>query len=118
MRQRVTFGTKEQRRDQRRPVSIAGSIAGARVDLVDLSISGIGGGDLSLRGGVDVAIEEGQHTILEFAGADGTAVRLPITIERIDQATGEFGASITSLSDSDFDAIERLMFPRRGGANA
>ena len=43
MRQRVTFGFKDKRRDQRRPVSLAGTIDGVAVTLTDLSFHGIGG---------------------------------------------------------------------------
>lgn len=109
---RVTLGAKEQRRDQRRPISIEGSIGGVRVDLVDLSFTGIRGGTLSLGDAARQSFQEGQNTTLEFAGMDGDTVSLPVTIQRIDDST--FGAVFSELSSEDFDAIEKLMFPRRG----
>ena len=114
MGQRVTYATKEQRRDQRRPVSIAGSIGGIPVDLVDLSVTGVGGGTIALGNTDDIELRAGQRTALEFAGPDGQTIALGVKIERIDHAAGEFGAVFDELSDQDFDAIEKLMFPRRG----
>ena len=114
MRQRVTFGFKDKRRDQRRPVSIEGSIGGARVDLVDLSFTGIGGGAMELHNAAnDLRIEEGEQTRLEITGAGGQKVSLQVTIQRIDRETGMFGATFRALSSAQFDAIEKLMFPRR-----
>ena len=114
MKQRVSFGIKEQRRDQRRPVSIPGSIGGVRVDLIDVSVTGIGGGTLALANAAGLNFQEGQDTTLEFTAPDGRQVTLPVRIRRIDNAAGDFGAVFTKLSDRDFDAIEKLMFPRRG----
>ena len=118
MTQRVTYATNEQRRDQRRPVSIEGSIGGVRVDLVDLSVTGVGGGTIALGNTDNIELRAGQHTALEFTGPDGQPVALRVKIERIDHAAGEFGAVFDELSDHDFDAIEKLMFPRRGAARA
>lgn len=111
--QRVSFGVKGQRRDQRRPVSIIGSIGGARVELVDLSLSGVGGGTVAIGKNSKIKVREGQETTLEFTAPNGRHVALPVKIQRIDHIGGEFGASITGLSEEDFDAIEQLMFPRR-----
>jgi hypothetical protein len=41
-------------------------------------------------------------------------VSLRVTIQRVDQKTGEFGATFRALSSAQFDAVEKLMFPRRG----
>jgi hypothetical protein len=108
---RVTLGAKEQRRDQRRPISIEGSIGGVRVDLVDLSVTGIRGGTLSLGDATGQSFQEGQNTTLEFTAMNGDTVSLPVTIQRIDD--NAFGAVFSELSSEDFDAIEKLMFPRR-----
>ncbi len=116
MSQRVTIGVKEQRRDQRRPISIEGTIGGVRVELVDLSFTGIRGGTLSLGEAAGVDLQEGQSTTLDFTGSRGEEVSLPVTIQRIDNEAGAFGAVFSELSDEDFDAIEKLMFPRRGRA--
>ncbi len=116
MAQRVTYATHEQRRDQRRPVSIEGSIGGVRVDLVDLSVTGVGGGTIALGDADGLEFHEGQDTTLEFIGLDSQPIALHVKIERINHAAGEFGAAFAELSDHDFDAIERLMFPRRGAA--
>jgi hypothetical protein len=110
---RVTFGAKEQRRDQRRPISIEGSIGGVRVDLVDLSFTGIRGGMLSLGDAAGLDLQEGEGTVLEFTAPNGERVALPVTIQRIDDQDGAFGAVFSELSSEDFDAIEKLMFPRR-----
>jgi hypothetical protein len=118
MSQKVSYATKEQRRDQRRPVSIEGSVAGVRVDLVDLSLTGVGGGTIALGDAAGLDIREGQHTTLDFTGPDGQPVALRVKIERIDHAAGAFAAAFEELSDTDFDAIEKLMFPRRGAARA
>ena len=118
MKQRVTFGFKDNRRNQRRPVSIEGSIGGVRVDLVDLSLTGVGGGTIALGDAAGLDIHESQNTTLNFTGTDGQPVALRVKIERIDQAAGAFAATFDELSDKDFDAIEKLMFPRRGGAKA
>lgn len=118
MTQRVSYATKEQRRDQRRPISIAGSIGGVQVDLVDLSVTGVGGGTFALADTNGLEIYEGQDTTLDLTGPDGRLVALRVTIERIDHGAGAFGAAFAELSDHDFDAIEKLMFPRRGAARA
>ena len=118
MSQRVSFGIKEKRRDQRRPVSIKASIGGVGVDLIDLSLTGVGGGTIALGSADGLDLKGGQISTLMFTGANGQLVTLPVTIQRIDDAGGEFGALFTELSDADFDAIEKLMFPRRGGAKA
>lgn len=113
---RVSFGIKEQRRDQRRPVSIEGRIGGVRVDLVDLSLSGVGGGTVALSDAPGIEFQEGEATTLEFTGPNGEPISLPVTIRRSDNGEGEFGAVFSQLSSEDFDAIEKLMFPRRGKA--
>ncbi len=118
MTQKYSYGTHEQRRDQRRPVSIEGSIGGVPVDLVDLSVTGVGGGTIALGDAAGLDIREGQHTTLNFTGPDGQPVALRVKIERIDHAAGEFAAAFDELSDGDFAAIEKLMFPRRGAARA
>jgi len=118
MTQKYSYGANEQRRDQRRPVSIEGSIGGVCVDLVDLSLAGVGGGTIALTDATGLDIHEGQHTTLDFTGPDGRAVALRVKIERIDHAAGEFAAAFDELSDTDFNAIEKLMFPRRGAAKA
>ncbi len=118
MKQRVTFGAKDKRRDQRRPVSLAGSIDGTPVKLVDVSFAGVGGGFMELSSAADLTIGEGEVTTLTFKTADGQQVTLKITIQRIDLKSGAFGATFTALSGKQFDAIERLMFPRRGKTTA
>jgi len=115
---RVTFGTKEQRRDQRRPVSIEGWIGGIRVDLVDLSLTGVGGGTVALADTAGMELQEGESTSLEFTGPSGEPVTLPVTIQRTGNGAGGFAAVFSELSGEDFDAIEKLMFPRRGKARA
>jgi hypothetical protein len=146
MRQRVTFGFKDKRRDQRRPVSLAGTIDGVAVTLTNLSFHGIGGcavepGDLvklvpepeqdqaeisdeDLADGEsesesrDIddgeAKEEDKIATLDFTVAGGQRIILQVKIRRVDHRTGSFGVSFTTLSSAQFDAIERLMFPRRG----
>ena len=118
MKKRVTFGAKDKRRDQRRPVSIEGSIGGVRVDLLDVSFAGVGGGTMALGDAAGLDLQEGQDTTLEFTGPDGQHVRLSVKIQRIDHDTGKFGAAFTELSDKDFDVIEKLMFPHRANAPA
>ncbi len=118
MTHRVSFGTNEQRRDQRRPVSVEGRIDGGRVDLIDLSITGVGGGTIALGDAASLDIREGQNSILELTGANGQPVSLPVEIQRIDGEAGGFGAKFSELSDDDFDAIEKLMFPRRARSAA
>ena len=113
---RVTFGTKEHRRDQRRPVPIEGRIGGVKVELVDLSLTGVGGGTVSLAGTSGMSLQEGESTSLEFTGPDGQTITLPVTIQRFDDGASGFGAVFSQLSGQDFDAIEKLMFPRRGKA--
>ncbi len=118
MKQRVSFGAKERRRDQRRPISIEGSIDGVRVDLFDLSFAGVGGCTIVLGKSAGLNIREGQDATLAFTDPDGRQVTLSVKIQRIDHAAGEFGATFLNLSDRDFDAVEKLMFPRRGNAKA
>ncbi len=118
MKQRVTFGAKDKRRDQRRPVSLTGSIDGVPVKLVDVSFAGVGGGVLELRNAAELTIGEGELTTLAFTTAEGRQVTMKITIQRIDPKSGAFGATFTALSGRQFDTIERLMFPRRGSAKA
>jgi len=117
MRQRVSFSAREQRRDQRRAVDIEGTLDGYPVQIVDLSLSGVGGGCVELREKQTLDLQEGQYAVLEFRGADDQPVALNVEIRRIFDETGEFGAVFHDISDNDFDAIERLMFPRRGSAN-
>ncbi len=144
MRKRYTFSFKEKRRDQRRPISLAGSIDGVAVTLTNLSFNGVGGCALEARDLVkllpepkqDLAenadedhadgesdsqdldaceeLEEDRIATLEFTVADGVYIMLEIAIRRVDRSTGTFGATFTNLSSRQFDAIERLMFPRRG----
>ncbi len=149
MRKRVTFAFKDKRRDQRRPISLAGSIDGVAVTLTNLSFHGIGGcavdsrdlakllpepepveseglaDDPNDRQGKDESQsaddgegeekrEEDRIATLEFAVADGVHITLEVAIRQVNRATGTFGASFTALSSEQFDAIERLMFPRRG----
>ena len=116
MSQRISFGTKEQRRDQRRPVSIEGTIGGVRVELVDLSFTGVGGGTIALANAEGLDLKGGERSTLMFTGPNGLPVTMPVTIQRIDDAAGAFGAVFSELSDGDFDAIEKLMFPRRAKA--
>lgn len=113
MKHRVTYAAKEKRRDQRRPVAIEGSIGGVRVGLADLSVAGVGGGTIALQDTPGAPLEANQRTVLEFTAATGRSVRIPVTIERLDHAAGAFGATFAELSDEDFAAIEKLMFPRR-----
>lgn len=120
MKRRVTFGTKDQRRDQRRPVSVEGRIDGIRVALLDLSVTGVGGGMIALGDAANLDICEGQSKTLQFTGpgpGDET-VSLPVTIQRVDGTAGAFGAVFAELSARDFDAIEKLMFPHRAKTNA
>ena len=138
MKQRVTFGFKDQRHDQRRPVSRAGSIDGAAVTLTDLSFHGIGGcfvepadlvkllpepkqiesekpkEDQDNGQGVDDGEEENIFATLEFTVGDGQQMTFEVAIRRVDRSAGTFGATFTTLSNAQFDAIEKLMFPRRG----
>ena len=118
MKQRVSFGMKEQRRDQRRPVSIKGSIDGIPVEIVDLSLSGVGGGAVELRETRTLDLQEGQYAVLELRGDNDLHVDLNIEIRRVFPDTAEFGAVFHDISSSDFDAIEKLMFPRRGKTTA
>ncbi len=116
MKQRVAYSSKEQRRDQRRAVSIEASLDGRRIEIVDLSLSGFGGGAVDLQETESVDLQEGQYAVLEFRGNDDQHVSLNIEIRRVFEETGEFGAVFHDISDSDFNAIERLMFPRRGNS--
>ena len=143
MRQRVTFGFKDKRRDQRRPVSLAGTIDGVAVTLTDFSFHGIGGcaverddlvklmpepkqvesenpdEDQDAAQGVDDGEEKNKEdkiATLEFTAADGQQMTLEVNIQHTDHSKGTFGAIFTTLSSAQFDAIERLMFPRRGVA--
>ena len=118
MRQRVSFGAKERRRDQRRSVSVDGSIGGVRVGLIDLSLTGVGCGTVALEAAAGLELEVGQDTTLECTGPNGRQVTLSVRIQRIDAAAGEIGATFAELSDEDFDVIEKLMFPRRANAKA
>ncbi len=118
MTQRVSFAAKERRRDQRRSVSVEASIGGIQVGVIDLSFTGVGCGTVELGNVAGLKIEVGRDTILEFAGPDGRQVALPVTIQRIDDAAGQIGATFVELSDRNFDVIEMLMFPRRGAAKA
>ena len=114
MKQRVSYSSREQRRDQRRAVSIAACLDGQPIEIVDLSLSGVGGGAVELHETESVDLQEGQYAVLEFRGVDDQLVSLNIEIRRVFEETGEFGAVFHDISASDFDAIERLMFPRRG----
>ena len=114
---RVSFRQKEQRRDQRRPVSVEGVIGGVHVRLINLSITGVGCVTVALANASGLDLEVGQDTILECTGPDDRKVTLSVTIQRIDTAAGQIGATFAELSDADFDAIEKLMFPRRGKVN-
>lgn len=114
MTQRVSFSSKEQRRDQRRAVSIEASLDGHPVQIVDLSLSGVGGGAVELLEKEEIDLQEGQYAVLEFRGDGDQRVALDIEIRRVFEDTGEFGAVFHDISATDFDAIERLMFPRRG----
>lgn len=118
MTQRVTFSTKEQRRDQRRPVAIEASLDGQKVQIVDLSLTGVGGGGVELVETDTLELQEGQYAVLEFHGENNQRVSLNVEIRRVFEETGEFGAVFHDISATDFDAIERLMFPRRGSAKA
>jgi hypothetical protein len=114
MKQRVSFSSKEQRRDQRRAVSIDGMLDGYQVQIVDLSLSGVGGGAVELLEKQSLGLQEGQYAVLEFRGGDDQRVSLNVEIRRVFEETGEFGAVFHDISTADFDAIESLMFPRRG----
>jgi hypothetical protein len=116
MTQRVSFSVKEKRRDQRRQVSIRGSIDGCPVEIVDLSLSGVGGGAVELRETQPLDLQEGQYTILELRGENEQHIELNIEIRRVFADTAEFGAVFHDISSSDFDTIEKLMFRRRGNA--
>jgi hypothetical protein len=113
MRKRTSFGSKEHRRDQRRPVSIAGFLDGVRVDLIDLSMSGLGARTVALGQAPGLELEEGQEAKLTFTDPDNREVTLAVTIRRVDHEAGAFGATFTGLSEHGFDVIEKLMFPRR-----
>jgi len=63
-------------------------------------------------------LEEGQYTVLEFYGENNQRVSLNVEIRRVFEETGEFGAVFHDISSADFDAIEKLMFPRRGSGKA
>ena len=110
---RLSFGMKEQRRDQRRPISVEGSIGGVHVGMINLSFTGVGCGTVALENAAGLNFEVGQDTTLECTGPDGGKVTLPVIIQRIDIELGQIGASFSEISDEDFDAIEKLMFPRR-----
>lgn len=114
MKKRTSFGSKEHRRDQRRPVSIAGAIDGVRVDLIDLSMAGLGARTVALGTAPGLELQEGQEAELTFTDADNQRATLAVTIRRVDHEAGTFGATFTGLSDQGFDVIEKLMFPRRG----
>jgi len=118
MKQRVSFGAKEQRRDQRRAVSIEASLDGHPVKIIDLSLTGVGGGGVELLETEALGLQEGQYAVLEFRGDNDQRVSLDIEIRRVFEDTGEFGAVFHDISEADFDAIERLMFPRRGNAKS
>ena len=114
VRQRVTFGFKEKRRNQRRPVTVEGVVGGVRVDLFNLSFTGSGGRIVDYDAEAELPIEEGTVTTLAFTGAGAQEVSLTATIQRIDPATGEIGVTFSALPDRAFDTIEKLMFPPRG----
>ena len=61
MIQRVSFGIKEHRRDQRRPVSVAGSIGGVPVGLINLSFTGVGCGTVALENADGLDLQVGQE---------------------------------------------------------
>jgi hypothetical protein len=112
MKKRTSFGSKEHRRDQRRPVSIAGSLDGVRIDLM----TGVGARTVALGETPGLELQEGQEAELTFTDPDNREVTLTVTIRRVDHEAGAFGATFTGLSDQGFDVIEKLMFPRRGDA--
>ncbi|NKB48937.1 MAG: hypothetical protein GKS02_06185 [Alphaproteobacteria bacterium] len=114
MKKRTTFDAKEKRRDQRRPVSIDGMIDGVRFDLIDISLSGLGARTVALGQADGLELEEDQEASLTFTAPDNQQVTLAVTIRRIDHEAGEFGATFARISDQEFDAIEKLMFPCRG----
>lgn len=90
-----------------------GWINGIEVRLFDLSLKGIGIGALSFDdiSKLDLAVDD--ETIIEFPGPDGTRLCLPLRIRRIDQSTCRIGATFSGISEQEYDAIEKLMFPRR-----
>jgi len=118
MKQRLTFGARDRRRDQRRTISVSGLVDGVSVDFVDLSFTGIGGGVIEFRQADGIAFAEGDETTVEFTDTDGKTISFFVTIQRLDSATGNFGATFNGLSDRQFDAIERMMFPRRSGGKS
>ncbi len=109
---------RAQRRDQRRPVSRTGTINGVEVELFDLSLTGIGVGTLSFEDVSKLDLKEGEQTTIELPGPDGEKLSLSLEIQRVDREVREIGATFAQLSDEDFDAIEKLMFPRRVKAAA
>lgn len=118
MTQRVSFSLKEQRRNQRRPVAIEATLDGHTVQIIDISLTGVGGGGVELLQKQSTGLEEGQYTVLEFYGENNQRVSLNVEIRRVFEETGEFGAVFHDISSADFDAIEKLMFPRRGSGKA
>ena len=114
MRKRTAFSTKEKRRDQRRPVSIAGSLDGAPVDLFDLSFGGLGGRADVRANTAELNFQEGQRVTFTFSGPNNKPVAWKVMIQRVDPRVGEFGATFVGLSSKQFDLIENLMFPHRG----
>lgn len=113
MKQRVTFGPKEKRRNQRRPVALTATLGGVSVDLFDLSFTGTGGRIVGFDEASELPFEEGAVAMLEFSCPDGHRVVLKAAIQRLDRTTGELGATFSTLGDRDFRAIEKLMFPPR-----
>ena len=81
--------------------------------MFDLSFTGVGVGTLSFEDTAKLELHEGEDTTIEFPGPDGQKLRVPIQILRIDHGAREIGATFCNLSDAHFDAIEKLMFPRR-----
>ena len=118
MKRRISFGFRERRRDQRRPVTVEGQIDGVRVTLLDLSMTGVGGGVNALGGAADLDLRAGEKRTLQFTGPDGATVSLPVSVRRVDGPARGFGANFAALSEREFDAIEQLMFPRRAAMKA
>jgi hypothetical protein len=107
----IDIQSGERRRDRRRPVLLSGRLDGCAVQVVDVSLGGVGCA-IELESGEDWTSLPESDVILEIDGRSGQTYRFAVRVTWINEDSGTFGATFSALSDVQFRVLEKLTLGR------
>lgn len=107
----VDITENERRRDWRRPVLLDATLEGHPIKILDVSFGGLKG-VVEIIGHSEFQPPVNKPLSLSIATKDGGSINFNLTVLRLSDPSGKFGARFDGLNDDQFQVIERLTLGR------